>query len=70
MMKKLGLFSFFAGILIIVFYSLSQMFQASDVAFWIKAAITLVIAGVILVLVNQFLDRKKEKEEENDSRKY
>lgn len=69
-MKKLGLYSFFIGILMIVFYSVNELFKASDVAIWVKIAMTLIITGIILILVNQLRDRRKEKEEEHDSSQY
>ncbi|MEA3423208.1 MAG: hypothetical protein U9Q80_05405 [Bacillota bacterium] len=69
-MKKLGLTAFSIGLLIIVFYSLSSLFISSDVSLWVKIAFTLILTGIILIIVNHYKDRKKDKEEEDDFSKY
>ena len=69
-MKKLGLYSFLIGLLMIIFYSLTMFFKTSDVSLWAKIAMTLILGGIVLILTNQFLERKKEKEEEDDSSQF
>ncbi len=69
-MKKLGLASFFIGILIFVFYALSALFISSDVSLWVKIAFSLILTGIILIIINHFKDRKKDKEEEDDFSQY
>ncbi|MCK5762744.1 MAG: hypothetical protein KAH05_01365 [Clostridiales bacterium] len=69
-MKKLGLTAFFIGIIIIVFYSLSSIFISSEISLWVKIAFTLILTGMILIIVNHYKDRKKDKEEEDDFSQY
>ena len=69
-MKKLGLAAFFIGLIIIVFYALSSLFISSDVSLWVKIAFTLILTGMILIIINHFKDRKKDKEEEDDFSQY
>mgnify|MGYP001385529121 CR=1 FL=1 len=69
-MKKIGVYSFFIGVLMMVFYTIIVLFQDSEVNLWVKLSIALMITGFILIIVNQIKDRKKEKEEEHDSSKY
>jgi hypothetical protein len=53
-----------------VFYSITMILKASDVSIIIKLAISLIIAGILMIVFNQFKGRKKEKEEEDDFSKY
>lgn len=69
-MKKIGVYSFFIGVLMMVFYTIIVLFQDSEVNLWVKLSIALMITGFILIIVNQIKDRKKEKEEEHDSSQY
>lgn len=69
-MKKIGLYSFFIGILMIIFYGLTMFFKDAEIALWAKLAMTLILGGIVMILVNQLMDRNKEKEEEDDSSKY
>ena len=69
-MKKIGLYSFFVGTFILILYTTTILFKDSDVSLWIKIALTFMFTGMILIISNQIIDRKKEKEEKNDSSKY
>lgn len=69
-LKKIGLISFFVGVIIILIYSVSMLLSAQDVTLWVKIAMILIIAGVVIILYKELQDKKKNKEEEDDFSKY
>lgn len=69
-MDRFGFLSIIVGIMIIIAYSVYTILGSLEVPFLIKSAITLIVLGVVVVIVKQISDRKKEIKENEEYKDY
>lgn len=58
--RSLGILIFIVGILILIVYTMYELFQASDVSLIIKYSLTAVFIGLIIILCSLISERLKE----------
>jgi len=69
-MAKVGYLSIITGILIFVGYIMYQMMIEVGMPFILKVALILIVLGIIIVIIKQFIDRNIEKKESDDYKNY
>lgn len=69
-MAKLGYSSILTGVLIFISYAMYQMMVEISMPLILKLALILIVLGTIVVLIKQFVDKKNEKKESEDYKKY
>lgn len=69
-MDKLGFLAIIAGIMIIIGFSVYSVLGSLEVPIIIKLAITLIVLGIVVVIVKQISDRKKEIKENEEYKDY
>jgi len=69
-MAKIGYISILTGILIFVGYAMYQMMIEISMPLILKFAVILIVLGIIVVVIKQFVEKKNEKKESEDYKKY
>ena len=69
-MAKFGYISILTGILIFIGYVMYQMMIEISLPFILKIALILIVLGIVIVIVKQFVDKKTEKSEMEAYKKY
>jgi len=69
-MAKIGYLSIITGILIFIGYGMYQLMIDLSMPYILKLALILIVLGVIVVIGKQIFDRKAEKSETEDYKKY
>lgn len=69
-MAKIGYLSIITGILIFIGYGMYQLMVDLSMPYILKLALVLIVLGIIIVIGKQIFDRKAEKSETEDSKKY
>lgn len=69
-MKKTGYISIILGILTIIGFSLYLGLSDLEVPIFVKAGISLIVFGVVIILIKQIYNRKEERKEEENYKNY
>lgn len=69
-MAKIGYLSIISGILIFVGYVMYQIMIEVSMPFILKIALILIVIGILIVIIKQFVDRSIEKKESDDYKDY
>lgn len=69
-MTKLGYLSIITGLLIFIGYGMYQLMIDLSMPFILKVALIMIVLGVVVIIGKQIVDRRNEKSETDDYKKY